>query len=81
MDSLEALGTIYLPSATAVGGQVPLSALVKVTADRPRRCPSITSGSSRPTTISFNLASGASLGDAVDAINKTEQRQSACRRA
>ena len=31
MNSLEALGTIYLPSATAVGGQVPLSALVKVT--------------------------------------------------
>ncbi len=30
MASLDSLGTIYLPSATAVGGQVPLSALVKV---------------------------------------------------
>jgi multidrug efflux pump len=30
MASLDSLGTIYLPSATATGGQVPLSALVKV---------------------------------------------------
>src|SRR5579871_4017209 len=30
MSSLDALGTIYLPSSTAVGGEVPLSALVKV---------------------------------------------------
>ena len=72
MNSLEALGTIYLPSATAVGGQVPLSALVKVTeTTAPLSVGHL--GQFPATTISFNLASGAALGDAVDAIKKTEQ--------
>jgi multidrug efflux pump len=72
MNSLEALGTIYLPSATAVGGQVPLSALVKVTeTTAPLSVGHL--GQFPATTISFNLASGAALGDAVDAIRKTEQ--------
>ena len=71
MDSLDALGTIYLPSATAVGGQVPLSALVKVTQQTaPLSVDHL--GQFPSTTISFNLASGASLGAAVDAIKKTE---------
>ena len=32
-------------------------------------------------TISFNLAPGASLGDAVDAIKQAEKPRSACRPA
>jgi multidrug efflux pump len=73
MDSLDALGTIYLPSATALGGQVPLSALVKVT--RQTAPLSISHlGQFPATTISFNLASGAALGDAVKAIRTTEAR-------
>ena len=72
MNSLDALGTIYLPSATAVGGQVPLSTLVKVTeTTAPLSVGHL--GQFPATTISFNLASGAALGDAVDAIKKTEQ--------
>jgi multidrug efflux pump len=71
MASLDSLGTIYLPSATAVGGQVPLSALVSVST---RLAPlSIDHlGQFPSTTVSFNLASGAALGDAVDAIKKAE---------
>jgi multidrug efflux pump len=70
--SLDALGTIYLPSATAIGGQVPLSALVKVSV---RTAPlSIDHLGQFPSTnISFNLAPGAALGDAVDAIKKAEK--------
>jgi multidrug efflux pump len=71
MASLDSLGTIYLPSATAVGGQVPLSALVSVST---RLAPlSIDHlGQFPATTVSFNLASGAALGDAVNAIRKAE---------
>jgi multidrug efflux pump len=71
MASLDSLGTIYLPSSTAVGGQVPLSALVKVTT---RTAPlSIDHlGQFPSTTVSFNLAPGAALGDAVNAIRKAE---------
>jgi multidrug efflux pump len=71
MASLDSLGTLYLPSATAVGGQVPLSALVKVTT---RNAPlSIDHlGQFPSTTVSFNLAAGAALGDAVNAIRKAE---------
>jgi multidrug efflux pump len=71
MASLDSLGTIYLPSATAVGGQVPLSALVSVST---RLAPlSIDHlGQFPSTTVSFNLASGAALGDAVNAIRKAE---------
>jgi multidrug efflux pump len=71
MASLDALGTLYLPSATAVGGQVPLSALVKVST---RNAPlSIDHLGQFPSTIvSFNLAPGAALGDAVNAIRQAE---------
>jgi multidrug efflux pump len=71
MASLDSLGTIYLPSATAVGGQVPLSALVSVsTRSAPLSIDHL--GQFPSTTVSFNLASGAALGDAVDAIRKAE---------
>ena len=71
MASLDALGTIYLPSSTAVGGQVPLSALVKVsTRVSPLAIDHL--GQFPSTTVSFNLAPGAALGDAVNAIRKVE---------
>jgi multidrug efflux pump len=71
MASLDSLGTLYIPSATAVGGQVPLSALVKVTT---RNAPLSVDhlGQFPATTVSFNLAQGAALGDAVNAIRKAE---------
>jgi multidrug efflux pump len=73
VDSLDALGTIYLPSATALSGQVPLSALVKIT--RQTAPLSISHlGQFPATTISFNLASGAALGNAVKAIRATEAK-------
>jgi multidrug efflux pump len=69
--SLDALGTIYLPSSTAVGGQVPLSALVKVaTRTAPLSIDHL--GQFPSTTVSFNLAPGAALGDAVNAIRAAE---------
>jgi multidrug efflux pump len=71
MASLDSLGTIYLPSATAIGGQVPLSSLVKVsTRAAPLSIDHL--GQFPATTISFNLAPGAALGEAVDAIRKAE---------
>jgi multidrug efflux pump len=71
MASLDSLGTLYLPSSTAVGGQVPLSALVKVeTRTAPLSIDHL--GQFPSTTVSFNLAARAALGDAVDAIRKAE---------
>jgi multidrug efflux pump len=71
MASLDSLGTLYLPSSTAIGGQVPLSALVKVsTRTAPLSIDHL--GQFPSTTVSFNLASRAALGDAVDAIKKAE---------
>ncbi|MGI6245528.1 MAG: MdtB/MuxB family multidrug efflux RND transporter permease subunit [Pseudochelatococcus sp.] len=63
-----ALRDIYLPSAG--GGQVPLSAIATVTE---RLAPlQLNHRSQFPTaTISFNLAPGAALGQAVDAIRAT----------
>src|SRR5262249_22467169 len=69
--SLDALYNLYLPSSTQ-GRQVPLSDVVPyeqrsepLRLDRLSQCPS--------TTISFNLAPGASLGQAVDAIVEAEK--------
>ena len=72
MSSLDALGTIYLPSATAVGGQVPLSALVTVS-ERTAPLSIGHLGQFPATTISFNLAPGVALGDAVEVIRKAEK--------
>ena len=71
MASLDSLGTIYLPSSTAVGGQVPLSALVTVS-ERTAPLSIDHLGQFPATTVSFNLAPGAALGDAVNAIRKSE---------
>ena len=66
------LNSIYLPSATATGGQVPLSAIAHVAV---RPSPLLVShlGQFPATTVSFNLAQGASLGTAVEEIKRAEQ--------
>lgn len=69
---LAALDSIYLPSATASSGQVPLSAIARVVVSRkPIQIAHLAQFPA--TTISFNLAPGASLGNAVDAVKKAEQ--------
>jgi multidrug efflux pump len=72
MASLDALGTIYIPSSTAIGGEVPLSALVKVS-ERTAPLSIDHLGQFPATTVSFNLAPGAALGSAVDAITQAEK--------
>ena len=70
--SLESLGSIYLPSSTARNGQVPLSAIAAVVE---QSAPLSIShlGQFPAATISFNLAPGASLGEAVDAIREAQR--------
>jgi multidrug efflux pump len=70
--SLSSLGQIYLPSSTATNGQVPLSAIAQVEEQTaPLEINHL--GQFPSTTVSFNLAPGASLGEAVDAIKQAEQ--------
>src|SRR5256714_3154175 len=70
--SLSSLGQIYLPSSTATNGQVPLSAIAKVEEQTaPLEINHL--GQFPSTTVSFNLAPGASLGEADDAIKQVEQ--------
>ena len=70
--SLSSLGQIYLPSSTATNGQVPLSAIAKVEEQTaPLEINHL--GQFPSTTVSFNLAQGASLGEAVNAIKQVEQ--------
>jgi multidrug efflux pump len=70
--SVDSLNSLYLPSSTSTTGQVPLSAIVKVSV---RAAPLLVShlGQFPATTISFNLAPGAALGGAVNAIRAAEQ--------
>jgi multidrug efflux pump len=72
VNSLDSLNMIYVPSSTAPNGEVPLSAVVSVSE---RSAPLAIGhlGQFPATTISFNLAAGAALGDAVDAIRRTEK--------
>jgi multidrug efflux pump len=65
------LSSIYLPSSTSVGGQVPLSAIASISE---RRTPlQVNHLAQFPmATISFNLAPSASLGEAVTAIRQVE---------
>ena len=71
--SLANLNALYLPSSTATSGQVPLSAFVHLTT---QPAPLMVShlGQFPSATISFNLAPGASLGEAVAAIQDSEAR-------
>jgi multidrug efflux pump len=67
--SVESLASIYVPSAS--GGQVPLSAIAKVNIEnRPLLINHLAQFPAA--TVSFNLAPGASLGAAVNAIEKAE---------
>ncbi len=67
--SVDSLASIYVPAAG--GGQVPLSAIVKVDVEtRPLLINHLAQFPA--TTVSFNLAPGASLGAAVGAIEKAE---------
>jgi multidrug efflux pump len=68
----ETLNGIYLPSSTATNGQVPLSAIAKF---HERAAPLLVThlGQFPATTVSFNLAKGASLGEAVKAIEQAKE--------
>ncbi len=69
--SLTSLGAIYLPSSTAATGQVPLSALARVIeGTAPMAISHIDQFPAA--TISFNLAPGAALGEAVEAIRAAQ---------
>ena len=71
MNAVAALGNIYLPSSAASGGQVPLAAIASFKIEqRPLVIEHL--GEFPATTISFNLAPGASLGQAVNAIEAAE---------
>ncbi|MBC8735756.1 MdtB/MuxB family multidrug efflux RND transporter permease subunit [Paraburkholderia sp. UCT31] len=66
------LNSIYLPSSTSTGGQVPLSSIAKFI-EQPAPL-LVTHLSQFPaTTVSFNLAPGSSLGAAVKAIQQAEK--------
>ena len=68
--SVDSLASIYVPSAA--GGQVPLSAIARI--DVEQRPLLINHLAQFPAaTVSFNLAPNASLGAAVDAIEKVEK--------
>jgi len=68
--SVDTLSSIYVPSSG--GGQVPLSAIAKVTVEaRPLLINHLAQFPA--TTVSFNLAPGASLGAAVNAIEAAEK--------
>jgi multidrug efflux pump len=67
------LGNIYLPSSSASGGQVPLRSIATFTVQQePLVIEHV--GQFPSTTVSFNLAPGASLGGAVNAINAAEKQ-------
>ena len=70
--SIASLGSIYLPSSTGTGAEVPLSGIVHVvTGTDPLVVQHL--GEFPATTISFNLPPGVALGTAVDAIRQAER--------
>jgi multidrug efflux pump len=71
--SLAGLSELYLPSSSSTSnGQVPLSAVVEVEQHAgPLQITHL--GQFPATTISFNVAPGYSLGEAVDAIKQAEK--------
>jgi multidrug efflux pump len=70
--SLSSFDAIYLPSSTATNGQVPLSAIAQfIQQTAPLAISHL--GQFPSATVSFNLAPGASLGDAVNAIRNAER--------
>jgi multidrug efflux pump len=72
--SLDSFSSIYLPSSTSASGsgQVPLSVVAKLhESTAPLQIDHL--GQFPASTISFNLAPGASLGEAVTAIKQAQQ--------
>jgi multidrug efflux pump len=68
--SINSIASVYVPSAA--GGQVPLSAIAKVAVEqRPLLINHLAQFPA--TTVSFNLAQGASLGAAVTTIEEVER--------
>jgi multidrug efflux pump len=69
---LSSLSSLYLPSSLSANGQVPLSAIVHI---EQRPGPLLVShlGQFPATTISFDVAPGASLGGAVSAVEQAEK--------
>jgi len=69
--SLSSFGSIYLPSSTGANGEVPLSTIAQV---EEQTAPMSIShlGQFPSALVSFNLAPGASLGEAVQAIRDAE---------
>ncbi|MDE2240161.1 MAG: efflux RND transporter permease subunit, partial [Rhodospirillales bacterium] len=74
MTSVASLGNIYLPSSSASGGQVPLSAIATFTVQKASLVIQHL-GQFPATTISFNLAPGAALGPAVNTIERAEKQE------
>jgi multidrug efflux pump len=69
--TLQSLQSVYLPSSG--GGQVPLLSIATIT-EQPAPLQVNHLGQFPAAMISFNLAQGASLGDAVTAIEDTEHK-------
>jgi len=69
--SPSSFGSIYLPSSTASNGQVPLSTIAQM---QEQTAPIVINhlGQFPSAAVSFNLAPGASLGAAVNAIRSAE---------
>lgn len=69
---MAALGSVYLPSSSENGGQVPLSSIATFKIEQK---PLVIEHLEQfpATTISFNLAHGATLGQAINAIQRVEK--------
>jgi multidrug efflux pump len=70
--TVQSLGTLYLPTQTGSSGQVPLSGIADI---RIEKAPLVISHLAQfpAVTVSFNLAEGASLSQAVAQIKQAEQ--------
>jgi multidrug efflux pump len=68
LSTVQSLGSLYLPSQTATSGQVPLSAIADI---KVGKAPLVASHLAQfpAVTVSFNLATDASLSKAVDEVN------------
>jgi multidrug efflux pump len=71
--SVQALQALHLPSATAPGGQVPLSAVATIS-EQPTALAVRRADQFPAATISFDVAAGGSLGAATQAIEATLQQ-------
>ena len=72
MPTVQSLGNLYLPSQTSSSGQVPLNGIATI---KVVKSPLVISHLAQfpAVTVSFNLASGASLSTAVDEIKRAQQ--------